>query len=311
LDKNVKEMISWEVQVEPPQDMDVTGYDIDPRMAIWKSMSATGQDGHYQKPEEDNDELHHPSMADLIKTLLQKQDTFPVGDIQPVMEADDTWNHQEPERDTDDINHSFSVEEAQNEQEWDEMYQSKMGEVVGYLAPPVAKNKPGTGVHAHTEPEDDTSYHQEPETDTDDINHSLSVEEAQNEQEWHEMYQGKMEEVVGDLAPLVAKNKPGTGVHAHTEPEDDMDDLYQVVDALTPVEVDFVPIGGEVRGENGVGLHLQPEEDMDDMHHADLLKPVLADVSAPAQVRQQQLPDENTYEEYSQPEEDLEDIYDQ
>ena len=40
-------------EVEPPEDMDVTDYDINPNMAIWKNMRGNGQEEKYLKAEKD------------------------------------------------------------------------------------------------------------------------------------------------------------------------------------------------------------------------------------------------------------------
>ncbi|KAK7930796.1 hypothetical protein WMY93_007191 [Mugilogobius chulae] len=58
-----KGMASWGVQVEPPEDMDETSFDIHPSMKIWKSE----QSKRYQMAEKDVDDLQHPATEDLLK----------------------------------------------------------------------------------------------------------------------------------------------------------------------------------------------------------------------------------------------------
>lgn len=57
--------LSWDVQVEPPEDMDGIQFEIDPRMQIWKNIKDNGEDKDYLKPEEDLDEMYHPSTVEL------------------------------------------------------------------------------------------------------------------------------------------------------------------------------------------------------------------------------------------------------
>lgn len=237
------------LQVEPPQDMDVTDYDVDPSMAIWKSMTATGKEGQHLQAEEDMDELHHPSMADLLRARLQEQGSFLGGDIQPVplKDADNTLYYQEAEVDADDNTHPFSVVVKEPEPDWDTVYQG--GEMLDKF-----------------------------------------------------------------LAPLVAEARVGTeGSRVHTEPEEDRDELDHA-DPLSAVQVDPAPLGyevapegPEVKGKTGVRIHLLPEEDMDDLYHADLRQPVPYNDAVPVQLPA----DWPTLRKYSQPEDDLDEVFHQ
>lgn len=60
-----KGKLSWGVQVEPPEDMDGIQYEIDPRMRIWNNMKDNEEGKDYLKPEEDLDEMYHPSTVEL------------------------------------------------------------------------------------------------------------------------------------------------------------------------------------------------------------------------------------------------------
>ncbi len=91
-----KGKMRWEVQVEPPEDMDKAGYDIDPRMMIWKSMRGS-------EAGEDLDKLHHPSLADLLGGQVQNQGAIPDADVQ--MEEAHVKHYQEPEEDKEHIHH--------------------------------------------------------------------------------------------------------------------------------------------------------------------------------------------------------------
>ncbi|XP_058506735.1 uncharacterized protein si:ch211-217g15.3 [Solea solea] len=122
------------VEVEPPEDMDETDYDIDPKMMIWSKM-----DGRHEKAEADLDELYHPSMADLLKA----QNFVPVVDIQeePVQEDNIMKYNERPEEDKDDIDHPDfgKMAPSEPEQDWDDVYNravEEQGEVpVGYSEP--------------------------------------------------------------------------------------------------------------------------------------------------------------------------------
>ncbi|KAK9541623.1 hypothetical protein VZT92_001652 [Zoarces viviparus] len=197
LDKNGK--MSWGVEVEPPEDMDETHYDIDPRMMIWKSMSASGEDKKPLKAEEDLDELYHPSMVDLLN--VQIQNALHAADIraEPWQEVAYMKNHREPEEDKDDIDHP-EVAPDEPEQDWDEVYHKAREELDVYLAPLVAGYKAGAEVYvAHSEPEEDEDelYHKDPPKLT------------------------PLQDDYEDVDPVYLPSQ-----RKHSEPEDDLDDLY-------------------------------------------------------------------------------------
>ncbi|XP_070697131.1 uncharacterized protein [Pempheris klunzingeri] len=181
-----KGKMSWGVEVEPPEDMDETDYDIDPRMMIWKNMAGGGRDKGPPKAEEDLDELHHPSMADLLRVQIQNLDA----------------HNQEPEEDKDDTDHPvFSQVAAEEpEQDWDEVYHKASEELAGYLAPLLAEYKTGAEVRV---------AHSEPERDEDDLYHKDLPEPIP--------YQDDPEAAAPVYVPSQRK---------YSEPEEDLDDLY-------------------------------------------------------------------------------------
>lgn len=215
--------MSWGVEVEPPEDMDDTDFNIDPRMKIWKGMTGSEEDKQLKDgegAEEDLDELHHLSMADLLKVQIQKLGALPVPDIQvdPLQESE--------------------VDSEEPEQDQDEVYRKVMEELGGYLAPLMADYKAGAEVRvAHSEPEkdeDEVHHHDDlyspvqieplgsevrgesevrvrlqPEEDRDDLYHKDVLQPIP--------YQGDTEAAAPVYVPSQRK---------HSEPEEDLDHLY-------------------------------------------------------------------------------------
>ncbi|XP_038593592.1 uncharacterized protein si:ch211-217g15.3 isoform X2 [Micropterus salmoides] len=203
--KDDKGKISWGIEVEPPEDMDRTDYDIDPQMKIWKSMTGGGQDQQPLKAEEDLDELYHPSVAHLLKVQIQDLDAHPAANIQAEYsheEADIKYN-QEPE-DKDDVDHPVFIKVASEEpeQDWDEVSRKAREELYGYLAPLVAGYKAGAEVRV---------AHSEPEEDMDDLYHKDVLKPIP--------YQVDTRAAVPADLPFPRK---------HSEPEEDLDDLYHL-----------------------------------------------------------------------------------
>ncbi|XP_031160050.1 uncharacterized protein si:ch211-217g15.3 [Sander lucioperca] len=236
-----KGKMSWGVEVEPPEDMDQTDYDIDPSMMIWKSM--TGQDKQPLKAEEDLDELYHPSMVDLLKVQIQNLDALPAADIQtePWREDANAKNNQEPVEDKDAIDHrDFSkVASDEPEQDWDEVYHKAREELDGHLAPPVAKYKAGAEVRV---------AHSELEKDEDEL--------------YHHDHQGPPVQMESLSREVMGESE----VRVHLQPEEDMDDVYHKdLLKLTPYQDDtkaaapvYLPSQRK---------HSEPEEDLDDLYH--------------------------------------------
>ncbi|XP_061546825.1 uncharacterized protein si:ch211-217g15.3 [Phycodurus eques] len=131
------------VEVEPPQDMDQTDYDIDPKMKIWENVAALGKEKQVLVAETDLDDVHHPSLQKL------------------------------PAEDEDDSERPIFSDEP--EQGWDEVYHKARAELDGYLAPLTVEYKKMVR-HVQPEPEETEALeqvrrHMEPEEDTDDLYH--------------------------------------------------------------------------------------------------------------------------------------------
>lgn len=223
--------MSWGVEVEPPEDMDSTDYNIDPRMRIWKSMTGEGQDKETVKAEEDLDDLNHPSMADLQN---------PADDQVDLLQEDvHMKNYQEPEEDRDDIYHPvFSAADSEEpEQDWDDIYQAR--EELGGNLPLIADYNAAAEVPvAHSEPErdEDELYHQD--------THSPPV-----------------------ATELMAREvKADSAVRVHLQPEEDLDELYHR-DYLQPVPYHVDPEAAAPVDVPSHWTYSEPEEDLDDLYH--------------------------------------------
>jgi len=212
--------MSLKVEVEPPEDMDETQYVIDPNMMIWKKMTGTGQEKQPLKPEEDLDELHHPSVADLLKVQTHNLDALPAADVQsePSQENANTGYNHTPEEDRDDIDHPVfrNVALEEPEQDWDEIYHKANEELDAYLAPLVAEYKSGTE-HRAPYPElskllrREVRVHLQPEEDMDDLYHA-DVQQPIPHQ--------------GDAKAAAPADQPSQ--RKYSEPEEDLDDLYHL-----------------------------------------------------------------------------------
>lgn len=217
------------MEVEPPEDMDETQYDIDPSMMIWKSM--TGQEKQPLKAEEDLDDLYHPSMDDLLKVQIQNREALPAADIQsqPSHEDANTEYNQVPEEDKDDIDHPVfsSVDSDEPEPDWDEIYHKMREELDVYLAPLVADRE----VRAvHTEPEKVELYHH------DEPHSPEQMEQLRRE------------------------------VRVHLQPEEDMDDLYHA-DLQQSIPYQDDAEAAAPYDQSSQRRYSEPEEDLDDLYH--------------------------------------------
>ncbi|XP_038152263.1 uncharacterized protein si:ch211-217g15.3 [Cyprinodon tularosa] len=102
-----KGKIAWGTEVEPPEDMDGIHYEIDPSMKIWKNMKISE---HHLKPEEDLDEMYHPSTLDLqaqIRKFEQKAEKKNEHQHSPAKmeQMREVRIHLQPEEDMDDLHH--------------------------------------------------------------------------------------------------------------------------------------------------------------------------------------------------------------
>ncbi|XP_062257436.1 uncharacterized protein si:ch211-217g15.3 [Platichthys flesus] len=203
-----KEKTSWGVEVEPPEDLDQTDYDIDPSMKIWKSMAGRERP---LKAEEDLNELHHLSMRDLLKDQIPNQDVLPVADML----------YNEPEEDRDDIDHPVFREVASQQAE---QVESKAGvwTRVAHSEPEEDKDelyhRDDQPLLVQTEPlrievtgERQVRLHLQPEEDMDDLYHEDHQQPA--------LYQDAAKSEAPVDLPYQRK---------HSEPEEDLDDLYHM-----------------------------------------------------------------------------------
>ncbi|XP_029926659.1 uncharacterized protein LOC115372705 [Myripristis murdjan] len=201
---DAKGKMSWGVEVEPPQDMDETDFDIDPSMAIWKSMIGTGQEGQYLKAEEDKDELYHPSMEDL-KAQIQT--------------------------DTDDIGRL-----AEPEQDWDEVYHGARDMLDRYFAPLGPKVDKDVEIHpAHTKPEEDEDdlYHSDPRSavQVEPLGREFSEDtkvriHLEPEEDMDDLYHMDPLRPIPYQDDAAAMPVDQPSLRKHSEPEEDLDDLY-------------------------------------------------------------------------------------
>ncbi|XP_043111757.1 uncharacterized protein si:ch211-217g15.3 [Puntigrus tetrazona] len=95
-------MILGMKEVEPPQDMDVTDFDIDPNMLTWKAIKEEIQQ-KYDRPEEDKDALYHS--LDIKPPADAKQ---PENYFQPLGHGQ-VRTYDKPEEDRDDLYHGMLV----------------------------------------------------------------------------------------------------------------------------------------------------------------------------------------------------------
>lgn len=229
--------MSWGVEVEPPEDMDTTDYNIDPRMRIWKSMTGERQDKETVKAEEDLDDLNHPSMAELLKVQIQNLAAFPGAEdqVDPWQEDADMKNHQFPEEDRDDIYHPVFSAVDSEEPEQDDIYQARE-ELGGNLDPVLADKAAAEVPVAHSKPEwdEDELYHQ-------DVRSSPVGTEL-----------------------MAREVKADSEVRVHLQPEEDLDDMHHK-DFLQPVLYHVDPEAAvDVPSHR---TYSEPEEDLDDLYH--------------------------------------------
>lgn len=210
------------MEVEPPEDITDTLYDIDPNMMIWKSMTGLNED-----------ELQHPSVADLVKVQMQNLDTLPSADIQAEPLQEVMKSYQEAEEDRDHIDHPVFSNVASHY-----TYNEASDELDRYLAPLTAEYKAGAQARV---------AYSEPEKDEDDLYHRDT-------------------QVLLQPAPPVQMELLKSEVRIHFEPEEDMDALYHK-DAPQ-----LIPYQAEFKADAPVFLtaqrkHSEPEEDLDGIYH--------------------------------------------
>ncbi|CAL8258457.1 unnamed protein product [Lota lota] len=287
---NEKDEVHWDLQVEPLEDQDVTGYDVDPSMKIWQGVAKSGPEGKYQMAEGDLDELHQqPPMEEVVPVVQGIPEAAPDTAVWNVPGADEEELHYkavrgylaslvgniggsrfEPETDMDDLYHADLPLAVQVE------VQAPAGSDV--MSPP--------GVRLHSEPEEDL----------DDLYHADLPLAVQMEVQ----------------APAGSDVMSPPGVRLHSEPEEDLDDLYHA-DLPPAVQVEVqAPAGSDIRERMAGRMHLEPEEDLDDLYHRDQLVPVgpyqgLTRTPGGGQLSS----DQATQRKRSEPEEDMDDLYHQ
>ncbi|KAF3708283.1 hypothetical protein EXN66_Car001457 [Channa argus] len=219
--------MSWGVEVEPPEDMDETLYDIDPRKKIWIGMTGIGLDKHPLKAKE---------------AEIPNLDALPAADIQTEASQEDITYNKEPEEDRDNIDHPVfsNVALEEPEQNLDEVYEKEMEELIRFLAPLTAEYKAGSQLHVgHSQPEmdEDDQYHHEDELHHQDNQNTL----VQTEPLKHE-------------------------VQVHLLPEEDMDALYHKdFPELILYQVDAEPDASVYFPSQR--KYSEPEEDLDGVYH--------------------------------------------
>lgn len=87
-------------EVEPPQEMDIADFDIDPNMLIWKAVQDEIKQ-KYNKPEQDKDALYHP-----FDLKLPADSNHPEPFIQP-QGNNQVQMYDKPEEDRDDLYHGM------------------------------------------------------------------------------------------------------------------------------------------------------------------------------------------------------------
>lgn len=217
------------VEVEPPEDMDETHYEIDPRMKIWQSMTGGGQEKQFHKAEEDLDDQYHPSVEDLQAQIINL-DAVPAAEL---------WKEAAIMKDGQEAEDGIYYPAEEPEQDWNEAYNKAREELDRYLAPLVAKNRDEVEVRGAV---------YEPEEDKDDLYHgdapSWSVE----------------------MESLKEETRSESEVRIHEVPEEDMDDMYHR-DLLLPVAYRDYVNAAAPQYLPSQKEHSGPEEDLDDLYH--------------------------------------------
>ncbi|KAK0137955.1 hypothetical protein N1851_025831 [Merluccius polli] len=240
--RNEKGELDWGLQVEPQEDLDVTSYDIDPRMKIWQSVVETGPGGKYQTAEEDLDELHHPSMVDVVPINQDISDAVPDKVV---------WNEAEEKVRRYLAPLAGNIGHSQPE-DMDDMYHGDdlLSAVQVDVPAPVGSDLMG---------QPQVRLHLEPEEDMDDLFHADQRSDVQ----------------MDVPAPVGSDVREQMSVGLHSEPEEDMDDLYHR-DQVLPVAPyqgpadtpDAVQLRGPLSSDRATQrTGSEPEEDMDDLYH--------------------------------------------
>ncbi|CAL1578061.1 unnamed protein product [Knipowitschia caucasica] len=204
-----KGMASWGVEVEPPEDMDETSFDIDPSMKIWKSVQSE-QRNKYQMAEADLDDMQHPSTENLLQALSAAD--MQVKDVTRTEETHDSRSE---------------LPRLEPEEDWDELYHSEE-DVRKYLAPLVV----GDDGAAPSEPELDEEFLYHADVDSGMRLVPLEPEVmAENQGRLYLEPEEDMDDIyhrdVPEMTPFNSEVDSVDGpMQKFTQPEEDLDAVY-------------------------------------------------------------------------------------
>ncbi|CAL8357608.1 unnamed protein product [Boreogadus saida] len=236
----------WDLQVAPPESLDMTSYDIDPSMKIWKRVDQSGPDGEYQMAEGDQAELHHPSMVEVVP-LDQAEIHHPsMVEVVPLDQAE--------------IHHPSMVEELPLDQA--EIHPPSMVEELPMnqaVSDPDVLDTVEWDVPGQDEEEE---QYEAMRAYLAPLSGDIAGRRLDPADRWTP---------VDVMTGSDVMSPPGARLHS--EPEEDFDDLYHA-DQPEVVQVEVQPpAGSDIREQTGVRLHLEPEEDLDDLYHQDQIVP--------------------------------------
>ncbi|XP_028324658.1 uncharacterized protein LOC114476865 [Gouania willdenowi] len=211
--------LSWGIEVEPPEDMDILQYEIDPRMQISKSMTENADNNDPMLAEVDLDERHHPSVAELLRAQMRNFNLPPSVDIQ---EKSFKLNSDMQVAELDEDEHSHPEvggrADEEPEEDWDEAYRQARQQLEVYLAPLMAEVEVEGAFHETQndegplpeQREEVVRKHVYPEEDMDDLYHKdVPV-----------LYQDNSE------APAASSAVETPSQRKHSQPEEDLDHIY-------------------------------------------------------------------------------------
>uniref|UniRef100_A0A1A7WBF1 Uncharacterized protein n=1 Tax=Iconisemion striatum TaxID=60296 RepID=A0A1A7WBF1_9TELE len=195
--------LSWEVEVEPPENIDDIQNEIDPRK-------------NYPNVEEDLEKPHQPSTAELHAQIHQVLD--PAAEVQAELPKSIKMKYnQEAEEDRDDIDHPVFAEvvDEQPEEVWNEEYKRLIEKFA-----PLAAGYKAEVVGAPYQPETDQNelplgsrrtagLYLQPEEDMDDLYHK-----------------DVPMEVLPQVDTKAAAHVDLPFQRKYSEPEEDLDHLY-------------------------------------------------------------------------------------
>ncbi|CAL8390442.1 unnamed protein product [Arctogadus glacialis] len=274
----------WDLQVAPPESLDMTSYDIDPSMKIWKRVDQSGPDGEYQMAEGDQAELHHPSMVEVVPLDQAELHHPSMVEVVPLDQAE--------------LHHPSMVEVVPLDQA--ELHPPSMVEELpmnqAEIYPPsMVEELPMNQAEIYPPSMVEELPMNQAVSDPDVLDTvEWDVPGQDEEEEQYEAMRAYLAPLSGDIAGRRLDPEGDTdpadrwtpvdvmtgsdvmsppGARLHSEPEEDFDDLYHA-DQPEVVQVEVQPpAGSDIREQTGVRLHLEPEEDLDDLYHQDQIVP--------------------------------------